>query len=42
VGRLALVLLLAGAPAGQYGVKDSAGDGALPPLPPSGAAAAGG
>jgi len=32
-GRLALVLLLAGAPAGQYGVKDSAGDGALPPLP---------
>ena len=33
VGRLALVLLLAGAPPGQYGVKDSAGDGALPPLP---------
>jgi hypothetical protein len=33
VGRLALVLLLAGAPSGQYGVKDSAGDGALPPLP---------
>jgi hypothetical protein len=32
VGRLALVLLLDGAPAGQYGVKDSAGDGALPPL----------
>lgn len=33
VGRLALVLLLAGASPGQYGVKDSAGDGALPPLP---------
>jgi hypothetical protein len=33
VGRLALVLLLAGASRGQYGVKDSAGDGALPPLP---------
>jgi Copper transport outer membrane protein, MctB len=32
VGRLALVLLLAGAPSGQYGVKDSAGGGALPPL----------
>jgi hypothetical protein len=42
VGRLALVLVLAGAPAGQYGVKDSAGDGALPPLPTTGAAAAGG
>jgi hypothetical protein len=33
VGRLALVLLLAGASPGQYGVKDSAGNGALPPLP---------
>jgi hypothetical protein len=33
VGRLALVLLLAGQPSGQYGVKDSATDGALPPLP---------
>jgi hypothetical protein len=33
VGRLALVLLLAGEPSGQYGVKDSAGNGALPPLP---------
>jgi Copper transport outer membrane protein, MctB len=33
VGRLALVLLLAGQPSGQYGVKDSASDGALPPLP---------
>jgi hypothetical protein len=38
VGRLALVLLLAGAPPGQYGVKDSAGDGALPPLPTRAAA----
>jgi hypothetical protein len=38
IGRLALVLLLAGAPPGQYGVKDSAGDGALPPLPTSTAA----
>jgi hypothetical protein len=34
VGRLALLLLLAGQPGGQYGVKDSATDGALPPLPP--------
>jgi hypothetical protein len=33
VGRLALLLLLAGQPAGQYGVKASATDGALPPLP---------
>jgi Copper transport outer membrane protein, MctB len=33
VGRLALVLLLAGQPSGQYGVKDSASDGTLPPLP---------
>jgi outer membrane murein-binding lipoprotein Lpp len=33
VGRLALVLLLAGASPGQYGLKDSAGGGALPPLP---------
>jgi hypothetical protein len=33
VGQLSLVLLLAGAPSGQYGVKDSAGDGELPPLP---------
>ncbi len=33
VGRLALLLLLAGQPQGQYGVKDSAQDGALPPLP---------
>jgi hypothetical protein len=41
IGRLALVLLLAGQPAGQYGVKDSATDGALPPLPPTRAAAGG-
>jgi hypothetical protein len=33
VGRLALVLLLDGQPKGQYGVKDSASNGALPPLP---------
>jgi Copper transport outer membrane protein, MctB len=33
VGQLALVLLLAGQPSGQYGVKDSASNGALPPLP---------
>jgi Copper transport outer membrane protein, MctB len=33
IGRLATVLLLAGAPSGQYGVKDSADDGALPPFP---------
>ena len=31
IGRLALLLLLAGQPGGQYGVKDSATDGALPP-----------
>jgi hypothetical protein len=33
VGKLALVLLLAGQPGGHYGVKDSASDGPLPPLP---------
>jgi len=33
VGRLATVLLLAGADAGQYGMKKSAEDGALPPWP---------
>jgi hypothetical protein len=33
VGRLATVLLLAGAPSGQYGVKDTA-DNVLPPFPP--------
>jgi hypothetical protein len=31
-GRLALALLLAGGEPGQYGVKDSATDGALPPV----------
>jgi copper transport outer membrane protein MctB len=36
VGRFALVLLLAGAPSGQYGVKESADD-PLPPLPTAGA-----
>ena len=41
VGRLALLLLLAGQPPGQYGVKDSASDGALPPLPARPAAAGG-
>jgi Copper transport outer membrane protein, MctB len=41
VGRLALVLLLAGQPGGQYGVKDSANDGALPPLPTTPATAGG-
>ena len=41
IGRLALVLLLAGQPGGQYGVKDSANDGALPPLPTSRATAGG-
>jgi len=35
VGRLALILLLQGASPGQYGVKDSADDGALPPMPPT-------
>jgi Copper transport outer membrane protein, MctB len=41
VGRLALLLLLAGQPGGQYGVKDSARDGALPPLPTRAAPASG-
>ncbi|MFL5948454.1 MAG: copper transporter [Gaiellaceae bacterium] len=36
-GRLATVLLLAGAPPGQYGVKDTA-DETLPPFPPRTAA----
>jgi hypothetical protein len=36
VGRLALVWLLQGASPGQYGVKKSAGDGQLPPMPTSG------
>lgn len=33
VGRLATILLLAGADPGQYGMKKSADDGALPPWP---------
>jgi hypothetical protein len=41
VGRLALLLLLAGQPGGQYGVKNSATDGALPPLPARASAAGG-
>ena len=36
VGRLALVWLLKGASPGQYGVKQSAGDGELPPMPTGG------
>jgi hypothetical protein len=36
VGRLALVWLLKGASPGQYGVKKSAGDGELPPMPTGG------
>jgi hypothetical protein len=32
MGRLATVLLLAGGQSGQYGIKDSADDGALPPM----------
>jgi hypothetical protein len=38
IGRLATVLLLAGAPSGQYGLKESADDGALPAWPTSTAA----
>jgi hypothetical protein len=34
IGRLALVLLLAGADAGDYGVRDTADDGFLPPIEP--------
>jgi hypothetical protein len=33
IGRLATVLVLAGAPSGQYGMKKSADDGALPAWP---------
>jgi hypothetical protein len=40
MGRLATVLLLAGGQSGQYGIKDSADDGALPPM--ASPAAAGG
>jgi Copper transport outer membrane protein, MctB len=35
VGRLALVLLLAGARGGDYGVRDTADDGILPPIEPA-------
>ena len=34
IGRLALVLLLAGASPGDYGVRDTAEDGFLPPIEP--------
>jgi hypothetical protein len=33
-GRLALALLLSGSPGGSYGVKESAGDGIIPPIEP--------
>jgi Copper transport outer membrane protein, MctB len=33
-GRLALALLLAGGQPGQYGIKDTAGDGVTPPIEP--------
>lgn len=36
VGRLALVWLLQGASPGQYGMRKTAGDGQLPPMPTSG------
>jgi hypothetical protein len=42
IGQLGLVLLLAGQPAGHYGVKDSASDGPLPPMPTPPPASAGG
>ena len=34
LGRLALVLLLAGAEPGDYGIRDTADDGILPPIEP--------
>jgi len=34
-GRLGLVLLLGGAEPGSYGIEETAGDGVLPPIPPS-------
>ena len=40
-GRLALALLLAGGPTGNYGVKESAGDGIVPPVEPLPAPASG-
>lgn len=41
-GRLALVLLLAGGPHGEYGLKKTAKDGVLPPIPPAAPPPAGG
>jgi hypothetical protein len=41
-GRLTLALLLAGGPAGHYGLKDSASDGVAPPIEPPPAEASGG
>jgi copper transport outer membrane protein MctB len=41
-GRLTLALLLAGGPAGHYGLKDSASDGVTPPIEPPPAEASGG
>jgi hypothetical protein len=41
-GRLALALLLAGGPPGNYGLKDSATDGVTPPIEPLPAEASGG
>lgn len=34
VGRLALALLLSGSPIGNYGLKEAAGDGIVPPIEP--------
>ena len=34
-GRLALVLLLAGAEPGNYGIRETADDGVLPPIEPA-------
>jgi hypothetical protein len=42
LGGLALILLLAGAEPGDYGIRDTAEDGILPPIEPLPAAAAGG
>jgi len=41
-GRIALALLLAGGPPGNYGLKDSATDGVTPPIEPLPAEASGG
>jgi Copper transport outer membrane protein, MctB len=40
-GRLALALLLAGSPIGNYGVKETAGDGIVPPVEPLAASVGG-